>query len=155
MKSTRLPKRKSKVERILFTAVLLSPIFMMVHFLFRSSEGAYPSDADNIGIPVLFYWIFVFLPFALLTFKGRQGLDAAPIHLWWNAKRFGVSLFCTIISVYPIGTYLLLFLLDAILGHEIISILYTVLLLGALFVYRAGTLSRSSEHPPCAGDIFS
>ena len=141
----KIPRRKSKTERILFLSVLLSPIFVFAHFLYRQMTDAYPSDADSVMIPIGIYWIYSFPFFAFITFKGRSGLDSHRIRLFWNPGRHVISILYTIFSIYPVGLYLVFILFDAISGMVIPSIIYVTILFYALFLYRAGAMSRIAK----------
>jgi hypothetical protein len=137
-----LPKRKSAVERLLLLAVLLSPVFVTAHFLFRLASNAYPPEADSIGIPIFAYLIFPYPLFVLLAFKGRNGLASHDLHVFWNPKRFGNSLLWTLLCIYPIGLFMTFILLDAIDAISIPSCAYSLILWIALGVYRSGAISR-------------
>ena len=136
------PKPRSKTERVLFLSVLLSPIFVLSHFAYRLFTNAYPPVAGSVMIPIGIYWIFPFPLFALITLKGRSGLDSPRLRLLWNPERHVVSLLWTIVSIYPVGLYVVFILLDAISGIGIPSIIYVTVLFLALLLYRAGALSR-------------
>jgi len=141
-----LPKPRSKTERVFCLSVLLSPIFVFLHFTYRLLTNAYPPDADSVMIPIGIYWIFPFPLFALMTLKGRSGLDSPSLRLLWNPERHVVSFLWTIVSIYPVGLYLVFILVDAISGIAIPSIIYVTVLFLALLLYRAGALSRL-PHP--------
>ncbi len=141
MKLPALPKKNSVFEKWLSNAVAASPLLVTVHFFYRASSNAYPPEADSIGIPIFTYWIFVWPMFLTIAIRGREGLDCVPRHIFWNPQRNWTSLLWTILPLYP-GLYVLFLFLDAASGWVIPSMLYSLFLGVALFVYRAGGISR-------------
>jgi len=137
-----LPHKKSWPERVLLISVVLSPIGVLAYFLYRLATNAYPSEADSIGIPVFSYWIFVFPLFLTITLMGRNGLHSETPHFFWNPRRNIISFAWTVLSIYPIGLFLVFILLDSIDGFVIGGIAYSMLLFVALIVYRSGAISR-------------
>ncbi len=104
--------------------------------------GAYPPDADSIGIPIGIYCFFPFPFMALMTFTGRHGLGEKRLHLLWNPGRHFTSIVWTLVSIFPVGLWLYYLVADSIIAGSIPSLLYFSMLVIAVFIYRAGAISR-------------
>lgn len=143
MKAPSIPRKNSKIERSLIWIVGLSPVAVCAHFLYRLATNAYPPEADSIAIPVFGYFIFPFPAFLTMSILGREGLNETPIHLFWNPGRNLISAIWTTLFIYPIGLFLLFLFLDSVAAKSILSLLYTLLLVVAAVIYRAGAISRA------------
>ena len=137
----RFPAKKDAVERFLFTIVWLSPIAVAAHFLYRMATNAYPPDADSIGIPIFFFWIIPFPLIAIMATVGRKGLHGGKLYYLWNPQRIISSIIWTLLSIYPIGLFLLFLFLDALESKFIPSIAYFFFLWLSLLIYRVGIIN--------------
>jgi len=92
--------------------ILFQPLFTVAHYGWNQEMGAYPVNADSIGIPIsqeLVAWI-IFAPVALLGVWWALSKYPGPVSLLaWNRVRpvwsafwslcFGFLLFCVLTEV--------------------------------------------------------
>lgn len=111
-------------------------------FFYRLSTNAYPSEADSISIPIFFFWIMPFPLLAIMATLGRNGLHRGKLHYLWNPQWMISSIIWTILTIWPIGFFLLFLFLDALESKFIPSIAYFILLWLSLLIYRIGIINR-------------
>jgi hypothetical protein len=114
MELLRTPQRKRPLMLFAVLLILSQPIFIPLHYLWNELAGAYPPDADSIGIPIFFGWIawIIFAPVAFAC--SVWALARYPGSVWlfnWDYNRPGWS----------IGWSFVFLLLVMALGLEIFS----------------------------------
>jgi len=62
------PKTRTPLLVYGILLVLVQPVFSAAHYMWNLDRGAYPPDADSIGIPIIGEWIawFFLAPLAIL-----------------------------------------------------------------------------------------
>jgi hypothetical protein len=106
------PERHWPVTIFAIALILSQPLFTVAHYGWNQQMGAYPVNADSIGIPIsqdLIAWV-LFTPVALLGIWWVLSKYSGPVsHLAWNWDRpfwsvfwsllFGLLLFCVLTEV--------------------------------------------------------
>ncbi len=116
--------------------IFLSPVILFAMLLETSMNGAYPSEADSLGIPLFGYLIFFFPVSLYLLSKVRRGPLHRPKMLLWNPERHVFSAVSLILTIYPLGLFWLGFLSVGIASHSFGSILGSTLLLACVIFAR-------------------
>jgi hypothetical protein len=79
--------------------IAIQPVFSYLHYSWNLKMGAYPTNADSIGIPIYDEFIgwLVFAPIALIGLWWAVWKAPGPRSIWeWNNKR---PIWCIIWSV--------------------------------------------------------
>jgi hypothetical protein len=126
---------------VLFGLVLSSPIAFAGIYASLLADKSHRNIAEVISSFVGGF-AFVAYPFLLLiAIYGRNGLPCATKFIIWNRNSRFMSVLWTFLCLIP-GWYIAFLLMDALFFRLIGALLYALVLVYALFVYRCGAISR-------------